>query len=228
MRSRRFARLRRRLVGSRRSTRPRRFTKFAGALAVVAVVALLSPGCTTPPRNPDNLCSVFTQRHAWYHSTRNVEKRWGVDQATLMAAMFQESSFRAGARPARKRVFGVIPWTRPSSAYGYAQALDSTWDVYRREARKPRAQRDRFPDAADFMGWYFDRISKRAKIDKRNAASLYLAYHEGAGGFSRGTHKNKRWLLNAADRVAKRTTRFRAQLAGCRERLDKQKRFWFF
>ncbi len=198
------------------------------ALAIVVAVALLSPACTAPPRNPDNLCSVFSQRHSWYHATRNAEKRWGVDQATLMAAMFQESSFRAGARPARTRLLGFIPWTRPSSAYGYAQALDSTWNVYRRETRRPRAQRDRFPDAADFMGWYFARIAKRAGIDERDPASLYLAYHEGAGGYSRGSHTRKRWLLDAADRVAARTQRYRAQLAGCRKRLDERKRFWLF
>jgi len=196
-------------------------------VAVFATV-LLSPGCTTPPRNPDDLCAVFSQRHSWYHASRRAEERHGIDQATLMAAMFQESSFRAGARPKRTRLLGVIPWTRPSSAYGYAQALDSTWDVYRRETNRPHAARDRFSDAADFMGWYFARIARRAGIDKRNAAALYLAYHEGAGGYTRGSHQQKAWLLTTSQRVARRAERYRAQLAGCRERLEARKRFWFF
>lgn len=189
---------------------------------------MFAPGCTTPPRNPDNLCSVFRERHAWYQATRKVEERWSVDQATLMAAMFQESSFRAGARPKRRRVLGFIPWNRASSAYGYAQALDSTWDVYQRETRRARARRDRFTDAADFMGWYFDRVARRARIHRHDARSLYLAYHEGAGGFSRGTHLRKDWLLAASNRVEKRARRYRAQLTTCRKELDAHKRFWLF
>ncbi len=188
----------------------------------------LSPGCTTPPRNPDNLCSVFSQRHAWYRATRSVEKRWAVDQATQMAVIFQESSFRANARPPRRKIWGLIPWTRPSSAYGYSQALDTTWNVYRRREAKPRAVRDRFPDSADFIGWYLHRVATRAKIDKRNAPSLYLAYHEGAGGYTRGTHRGKRWLIEASQRVGKRTARYRTQLASCRKRLESQRRWWLF
>lgn len=157
-----------------------------------------------------------------------MQERWGVDQATQMAVIFQESSFRASARPPRKKLLGFIPWTRRSSAYGYAQVVDSTWDLYRRVANKPRAKRDRFNDAARFIGWYMDRISTHAKIDKAQAGTLYLAYHEGAGGFRRGTHQKKQWLLKAASRVTKRTTRYRTQLTTCREELNKARSWWPF
>ena len=29
---------------------------------------------------------------------------------------------------------GIIPWKRPTTAFGYAQAIDSTWARYQREA----------------------------------------------------------------------------------------------
>lgn len=220
--------MRRRSRRSRRRSKFARRVRFALALSGIAALAALFPGCTTPPRNPDNLCSVFAQRHAWYRATRSAEKRWAIDQATQMAVIFQESSFRANARPARRRLFGVIPWTRPSSAYGYSQAVDTTWNVYRREVSRPRAERDRFPDAADFIGWYLHRVATRAKIDKHNAESLYLAYHEGAGGFTRGSHRNKGWLVEASQRVGRRAARYRAQLAGCREKLESERWWWPF
>ncbi|MCH7598902.1 MAG: transglycosylase SLT domain-containing protein [Myxococcales bacterium] len=186
------------------------------------------PGCTSPPRDPDNLCSIFGQKHAWYRTTLASQRRWGIDQATQMAVIFQESSFRAGARPPRTKLLGFIPWRRKSSAYGYAQVVDGTWDVYRREAVRPRAERNRFADATDFIGWYMSRIAKRAQIDKTSARSLYLAYHEGAGGFQRGTHLKKKWLLDISYRVAQRTARYRAQLELCRERLERYRWWWPF
>lgn len=195
--------------------------------ALVAVAGLLS-GCAAPPRNPNDVCSVFSQRHAWYRATREAQQRWGIDQAIQMAVIFQESSFRAGARPPRTRLLGFIPWSRNSSAYGYAQVLNSTWDLYRRSASRPRAERDRFPDAADFVAWYMDRIAEHAKIEKSSARSLYLAYHEGAGGYGRGTHLTKRWLLDASRRVEKRAARYGAQLSVCRERLERYRWWWPF
>jgi len=174
------------------------------------------------------LCSVFRQKHAWYRVTLATQRRWGIDQATQMAVIFQESSYRAGARPPRTRLLGFIPWRRRSSAFGYAQVIDGTWDVYRREATRPRAQRDRFADASDFVGWYMDRIAKRVRIEKTSARSLYLAYHEGAGGFQRGTHLKKPGLLDASYRVQRRTARYRAQLDRCRDALDRYRWWWPF
>jgi len=174
------------------------------------------------------VCAIFSQRHSWYRATQHAQQRWGIDQAIQMAVIFQESSFRAGARPPRTRLLGLIPWRRSSSAYGYAQVLNNTWELYRRSAVRPRAERDRFPDAADFVAWYLDRIVAHTEIEKSAAFALYLAYHEGAGGYRRGTHLDKPWLLDAARRVEQRTARYRAQLEGCRERLERHRWWWPF
>ena len=40
-----------------------------------------------------------------------------------MSFVYQESSFKADARPEREKILGFIPWFRPSSAVGYSQAL---------------------------------------------------------------------------------------------------------
>jgi hypothetical protein len=198
------------------------------ALATVVLILGSLPGCSGPPRHPGDACSIFSERPAWYRATREAQSRWGIDQAIQLAVIFQESSFRAGARPPRTRLLGFIPWSRSSSAYGYAQVLDSTWALYRRSASRPRAERDRFPDAADFVAWYMDRIAEHAKIEKSSARLLYLAYHEGAGGYGRGSHLAKQWLLDASRAVAKRADRYRVQLVQCRERLERYRWWWPF
>ena len=54
--------------------------------------------------------------------------------------MYQESKFIGNARTPHKYALGVLPMGRQSSAYGYAQALDGTWDEYKRETRSRGAQ----------------------------------------------------------------------------------------
>ena len=43
----------------------------------------------------------------------------------------------------------------------------------------------------------------------------YLAYHEGAGGYLKGTYKSKRWLVDVAGNVAQQAARYEAQIAKC-------------
>jgi len=144
-----------------------------------------------------------------------------------MAIMAQESAFRARAKPPIRFFLGVIPYGRASDAYGYPQALDSTWAEYRREAGSIFSQRDNFDDAIDFIQWYMHKSFKINTVVKTDAFGHYLNYHEGQGGYRRGTYKNKSWLINVARRVEGRTELYRAQLAACRSELEKQKSRWF-
>ena len=74
-----------------------------------------------------------------------------------LAVMKQESAFDARAKAPRgeRKWFGLVKGDRLSSAYGYAQALDTTWETYKRETGNGGADRHNFRDAADFIGWYF-------------------------------------------------------------------------
>lgn len=118
-----------------------------------------------------------------------------------MAMMYQESSFKHNAKPPRTRLFGIIPWKRPSSAYGYAQALDGTWEEYKRTAGNMLSSRSNFGDAIDFMGWYIDRAHRQNKISKWDAYNQYLAYHDGIAGWRRKTYTKKPWLMSVARTV---------------------------
>ena len=147
---------------------------------------------------------------------KQTERRWGVPVSVQMATIHQESKFIGDARTPHRYALGIIPMGRQSSAYGYSQALDDTWDDYRKETGNRRARRDNIKDATDFMGWYMDGTTRRLGISKQDAASQYLAYHEGRSGFANGSHRGKPWLMNVAGKVQNRADLYRAQLASCR------------
>ncbi len=194
---------------------------------MLLAASVISLGCATaPPGNTDDICAIFGERRSWYRAASRAHEKWGVSEAVQLAIIHPESGFRATARPARRRLLWVLPGRRPSSAYGYGQVLDSTWDLYRRATGKRRAQRDDFGDVADFIGWYAAEIRTRSGVAPDDAYSLYLAYHEGPLGFSRGTHRSKAWLLGIARSVAVRAERYQRQYAGCSERLARHRWWW--
>lgn len=184
-------------------------------------------GCvTSPPQQTDNICDIFAEKRGWYRQANRAAERWDSNVPMIMAFMFQESSFIGNARPPRGKFLWVFPGRRPSSAYGYSQAKRSTWRWYQEDTGQRRARRTRFGDAADFIGWYNQKSHSMARISTHDPYNLYLAYHEGQGGFRRGTYHNKPWLKKVAQRVADRTQRYQRQLRTCEA--DLKKRRWLF
>ena len=184
-------------------------------------------GCaTSPPKNPDNICKIFQEKRSWYKAAIRTEKRWKLPPYVLMSFVFQESSFQANARPEREQLFGFIPWFRPSSAKGYSQALTKTWDDYKDETGNGGADRNNFSDSADFIGWYASKGFYQG-FERTDARSLYLAYHEGYGGFKKRTYRKKQSLIKVADRVQSRSEMYQKQYWGCAKDL-KKKRFFIF
>lgn len=197
-------------------------------LALVLATSLMA-GCTTaPPRSMDNVCHIFEEKRGWYKAAKKSQGRWGTPIPVKMAFIYQESTFKAKARPPRRRILWIIPGPRLSSAYGYPQAKDSTWDWYRNASGNGWASRDNFADAVDFVGWYNAESRGRNKIAADDAYHLYLAYHEGHGGFNRHTFKNKDWLKSAAKRVSARSMRYSRQLENCQKKLDRSRWWWPF
>lgn len=192
-----------------------------------AVLASLASCATSPPSDVNNLCAIFSQKDHWYADARQAEENWGVPVPVLMAFVHQESRFAAKAKPPRRKILGFIPGPRPSDAYGYSQALKSTWSDYKRSAGRYGADRDDFGDAVDFVGWYNHQSWRRNGIPRNDAYRLYLAYHEGHGGYARGSFNNKDWLKRVARKVSDRSALYDRQLRGCRERLEKERSGWF-
>ena len=194
---------------------------------IVAGIALLAGCVTPPPRDVNNLCNIFKQYPDWYHATSDVQKRWYVPITVQMAIMHQESKFDATAMPPRTKLLWFIPWTRPSTAYGYSQALNGTWALYKRSRGGVFASRENFEDAVDFMGWYANEAYKRARIPRNNAYQLYLAYHEGVGGYMARSYLKKPWLIAVAHKVSAREQIYRAQMARCSIGHHSSSRPWY-
>jgi hypothetical protein len=174
-------------------------------------------GCSSnrPPSQQENLCQIFAEKPDWQEAAEGVSKRWGTPAFVPMAMMYQESSFRADARPPMRYFLWIIPYGRPSTAFGYAQVKDETWADYQRETGNNWSSRDNFDDALDFMGWYTNKTQRVNGISKWDAYNQYLNYHEGWGGFSRGSHLQKAWLLPVARKVDERSKRYSMQYKGC-------------
>ena len=200
-------------------------SRFQQKLAIIATVMLVSACATSPPEQTDNVCDIFREKSGWYADAKESRARWGVPISVLMAFMHQESRFVATAKPPRKKLWGVIPGPRPSDSYGYSQAKNSTWEWYQRSTGNYGADRDDFGDAIDFIGWDNNVSNEQLGIDKQDAFRLYLAYHEGHGGYRKQSYRSKEWLVDVARKVDRQANRYNSQLQDCSEELEP--RGWF-
>jgi len=184
-----------------------------------ALLALATASCSStpdgPPRAQNDICAIYAERPDWPDAVNASARKWNVPPELIMAIIWKESSFRAEARTPRTYFLGLVPTGRVSSAYGYAQAIDGTWDWYREDTGRSGADRDDFDDAADFVGWYLDKSRSMNGVGNYDAYNHYLNYHEGHTGFRRGSYRNKAWLMETASRVADQTARYRTQLPRC-------------
>jgi hypothetical protein len=198
-------------------------SRYYGQVFGSVVAVLLLASCTAKqPSNIDNICEIFSEQRSWYKAANKSAKRWGTTIPVMMSVIHQESSFKAKAKPPRTKILWVFPGPRPASAKGYAQAIDGTWDSYRRSTGRWSADRNDFKDASDFIGWYIDQSASKNGIAKTDAQNLYLSYHEGQGGFAKGTHQGKPWLLKVAKKVEARAKTFDRQLKGCERKFKKR------
>lgn len=184
-------------------------------LAVMLLLVSCGGRNYTAPRDLDDACSITDQRPRYLSAMQRAEGRWGVPVHVQMATIYQESKFVGNAKTPRKFFLGFIPTGRVSSAKGYSQALDGTWEDYQQATGNFGARRSEIEDATDFLGWYMDNIAQRVGVSKQDAANLYLAYHEGPGGYARGSHLGKAWLMRVAAEVGERADLYQRQLIAC-------------
>jgi hypothetical protein len=173
-------------------------------------------GNYSAPRQLDDACAIIRERPQYLRAMEKTERRWGVPVHVQMATIYQESKFIGNARTPYSYTLGVIPMGRQSTAYGYSQALNATWEEYQDTEGGRRSKRDDIADATDFMGWYMDESSRALGISKDDAEAQYLAYHEGRSGYASQSHLGKPWLVDVAAAVGARSVMYRDQLAYCR------------
>ena len=189
---------------------------FLRLLVVVLIVASCGRGQFSAPRNLENACALADERPRYFAAMQRTQRQWGIPVPVQMAIIHAESRFIGDARTPVRYTLGVIPMGRQSSAFGYSQALDRTWEEYQQETRSRRARRDNINDATDFIGWYANTTRERNGIALTDARNQYLAYHEGHTGFARGSYQAKPWLMAVASRVESRAAMYDTQLRLCR------------
>jgi hypothetical protein len=183
-------------------------------------VAFIS-ACSSIPQNTSNSCSIFSERYLWYKHVKNTEKKWGTPIYVQLAIIKMESDFDWLAKPPRQKLFKVIPFKRPSSSFGYSQAVKGTWEQYKNETGNKLATRARFKDSVDFIGWYTDKTESILKISKKNVFKQYIAYHEGWGAYK--NYKNNQKVIGLAKKVENQSDKYKSQLKKCQKKLNKNK-----
>ena len=188
---------------------------------ILIFIFFLLSACSSIPKNTSNSCSIFDERYFWYKYTKKVQEKWGTPIYIQLAIIKMESDFDWLAKPPRSKIFKVIPYKRPSSSFGYSQAVKGTWEQYKKETGNRLATRARFKDSVDFIGWYTNKTETILKISKKDAFHQYLAYHEGWGNYK--YYKKNKKVIKLANKVEKQSNIYKKQLSKCRTSLDKNK-----
>ena len=185
------------------------------------LILITISACSSIPQNTSDGCLIFNERYLWYKHVKSTEKKWGTPIYVQLAIIKMESDFDWLAKPPRQKLFKVIPFKRPSSSFGYSQAVKGTWEQYKNETRNKLATRARFKDSVDFIGWYTDKTESILKISKKDSFRQYIAYHEGWGAYK--NYKNNQKVIRLAKKVKNQADKYRSQLKGCQKRLNKNK-----
>ena len=177
--------------------------------------------CSSIPKNTADGCSIFSERYLWYKHAKKAEQKWGTPIYIQLAFIKMESDFDWLARPERLKIFKVIPYRRPSSSFGYSQAVKGTWKQYKEETNNKFATRTRFKDSVDFIGWYTNKTEKILKISKKDAFRQYIAYHEGWNNYK--NYKKKQKVILLAKKVQQQSDKYKSQLNKCSKSLNRKK-----
>ena len=192
---------------------------------IIFFLLILISGCSSVPKNTADGCSIFSERYLWYKHAKKTEKKWGTPIYVQLAIIKMESDFDWLAKPERYKLFKVIPYKRPSSSFGYSQAVRGTWKQYKEETGNKYALRYRFKDSVDFIGWYTDKTEKLLKISKKDAFKQYIAYHEGWGAYK--NYKKKEKIILYAKKVQRQSNKYKKQLDACKNSLTTRKYILF-
>ena len=185
------------------------------------IFVFLISACSSIPSNTSDSCSIFNERYLWYKYAKKSEQKWGTPIYLQLAIIKMESGFDWLAKPPRQKLFKIVPYKRPSSSFGYSQAVKGTWRQYKTETGNKIATRTRFKDSVDFIGWYTSKTEKILKISKQDAFKQYIAYHEGWGNYK--NYKNNKKVINLAKKVEKQASIYKKQLSDCKNSLSTNK-----
>ena len=159
----------------------------------------------------------------WFKSIKKSSETYGAPIHIILAFVNKESGFNRWAKPKRTKIFKVIPYKRPSSSFGYSQAVKKTWELYKTETSNPLALRSRFTDSVMFIGWYMKKTNKINKIPLNDSYRQYLNYYLGWGSYSKKVYKTDKKAVLYAKNVQKLSKVYKSQLRECQKSLNRNK-----
>tara|TARA_B100001123_G_C14901181_1_gene863887 strand:- start:16 stop:630 length:615 start_codon:yes stop_codon:yes gene_type:complete len=179
--------------------------------------------CSSVPKYPADACKIFGERYLWYKHAKKSYQTYGAPIHIILAFVKKESGFDRFAKPKRHKLFKIIPYKRPSSSFGYSQAVNKTWELYKTETNNPLALRTRFKDSVMFIGWYMKKTKKINKIPLNDSYRQYLNYYLGWGNYSKKVYKTDKKAIILAKSVEKQSKIYKHQLNECQKSLDRKK-----
>ena len=190
---------------------------------IYLIIYLFLASCSSVPKHPSNACKIFGENYLWYKSIKKSSEKYDAPIYIILAFVNKESGFNRWAKPKRKKLFKVIPYKRPSSSFGYSQAVNKTWELYKNETDNPLALRTRFKDSVMFIGWYINKTNKINKIPFKDSYRQYLNYYLGWGNYAKQVYKKDKNAIIYAKSVEKQSKIYKRQLAECQKALNRKK-----
>ena len=187
---------------------------------IYLLIFFLLASCSSVPKYPLNACKIFGENYLWYKSVKKSSETYGAPIYIILAFVNKESGFNRWAKPKRTKIFKVVPYKRPSSSFGYSQAVKKTWELYKNETNSPLALRMRFKDSVMFIGWYIRKTNKINNIPLNDSYRLYLNYYLGWGNYSRKIYKTDKKAIIFAKSVEKQSNIYKNQLRECQKNLN--------
>ena len=163
--------------------------KILNKKLIYFIILFFLASCSSVPKHPSNACKIFSEKYLWYKHIKKSSEVYGAKTHIILAFVKKESGFNRWAKPKRTKLFKIIPYKRPSSSFGYSQAVEKTWELYKQETNNPLALRTRFKDSAMFIGWYMSKTNKINKIPFNDSYRQYLNYYLGWGSYAKKTYK---------------------------------------
>ncbi len=187
------------------------------------IIFFFLTSCSSVPKYPQNACKIFGENYLWYKSAKKSSDTYGVPIHIILAFVKKESGFNRWAKPKRTKLFKIVPYKRPSSSFGYSQAVKKTWEMYKTESNNPLALRTRFKDSVMFIGWYINKTNKINKIPLNDSYRQYLNYYLGWGNYTKKAYKMDKKAILFAKNVKKQSSIYKSQLRECKKSLDRKK-----
>ena len=187
---------------------------------IYLIILFFIASCSSVPKYPANACKIFGENYLWYKSIKKSSETYGVPVYIILAFVNKESGFNRWAKPKRTKLFKIIPYKRPSSSFGYSQAVDKTWELYKKETDNPLALRARFKDSVFFIGWYMKKTNEINKIPLDDSYRQYLNYYLGWGSYAKKTYKTNKKAIILAKSVKNKAKTYKGQLRECEKSLN--------